>query len=247
MNQEKIGKFIAECRKSKKLTQAQLSEKLGVSDRSISNWENGKCMPDLSIFNELCRELNITVNELLSGEKIKENEYQEKLEENIINVVATVEQKNKSYNKLKLILLSFISLVCLFIVIVIFSNIIYFTQKYDKENMYIEKTNNGIRFTAKNNCSIYSGNVNHVITSLNKENIIFVNVKCNINDIYQSSKKQRTEINLNSNSYRYDNIDISSLKSYKIYYTTFPLDKIYKANNKKLEKIIKNSTLIYKA
>ena len=92
MDQEKIGKFIAKCRKSKKLTQAQLSEKLGVSDRSVSNWENGNCMPDLSLFNELCKELDITVNELLSGEKISENKYREKLEENIINVVATVEQ-----------------------------------------------------------------------------------------------------------------------------------------------------------
>ena len=246
MDQEKIGKFIAKCRKSKKLTQAQLSEKLGVSDRSVSNWENGKCMPDLSLFNELCKELDITVNELLSGEKISENEYREKLEENIINVVATVEQKNKSYNKLKLILLSFISLICLFIIVVIFSNTIYFNQKYDKENMYVEKLDKGIRFTVKNNCSIYSGNVRHIITSIDKENIIFVNVKCNINDIYLSSKKQSEEINLNSNSYRYENIDTSSLKKYKIYYTTYSLNNIYKASTKKLNEIIKKSTLIYK-
>lgn len=247
MDQEKIGKFIAECRKSKKLTQAELSEKLGVSDRSISNWENGKCMPDLSLFGDLCKELDITVNELLSGEKIKKEEYQGKLEENIIKVVATVEQKNKKNNRLKLILISFISLVCLLVLLIILSNTVYFSQKYDKENMYIEKTDSGIRFTAKNNCALYSGNVKHIITSLNKENIIFVNVKCNINDIYLSSKEHGKEINLNSDSYRYDNIDISSLKSYKIYYTTYSLDKIYKASNKKLEEIIKSSTLIYKA
>ena len=70
MNQEKIGKFIASCRKEKKLTQNALAEKLGVSNRAISNWENGKNMPDLSLFNDLCKELGITVNELLSGEKL---------------------------------------------------------------------------------------------------------------------------------------------------------------------------------
>ena len=69
------------------MTQQELSEKLGVSDRTIGNWENGRNMPDLSLFKPLCKELNITLNDLLSGEKVKENEYQEKLEENIINTI----------------------------------------------------------------------------------------------------------------------------------------------------------------
>ena len=87
MDQEKIGKFIKECRKQQNMTQQELSEKLGVSDRTIGNWENGRNMPDLSLFKPLCKELNITLNDLLSGEKVKENEYQEKLEENIINTI----------------------------------------------------------------------------------------------------------------------------------------------------------------
>ena len=70
MNQEKIGKFIAKCRKDKKMTQSELAEKLGVTDKSIGNWENGRNMPDLSLFKPLCDELNITINDLLSGEKI---------------------------------------------------------------------------------------------------------------------------------------------------------------------------------
>ena len=70
MNQEKIGKFIAKCRKEKNITQSELAEKLGVTDRSISNWENGKNMPDLSLFKPLCKELDITINELMCGEKI---------------------------------------------------------------------------------------------------------------------------------------------------------------------------------
>ena len=70
MNQIKIGKFIAECRKAVKLTQAQLAEKLGVTDRAVSKWETGRAMPDSSIMLDLCRELKISVNELLNGEKI---------------------------------------------------------------------------------------------------------------------------------------------------------------------------------
>ena len=64
MNQEKIGKFISDCRKKKKLTQSDLAEKLGVSDRTVGNWENGRNMPDLSLFKPLCDELDITINEL---------------------------------------------------------------------------------------------------------------------------------------------------------------------------------------
>ena len=67
MNQEKIGKFIAECRKKKNMTQQELAEKLGVSDRTVGNWENGRNMPDLSLFKPLCTELDVSINELLKG------------------------------------------------------------------------------------------------------------------------------------------------------------------------------------
>ena len=96
MNQEKIGKFIAECRKNKKLTQADLAEKLGVTDKSIGNWENGRNMPDLSLFKPLCDELGITINDLLSGEKISKDKYQEKFEENIVN---TIDYSTKRINR----------------------------------------------------------------------------------------------------------------------------------------------------
>ena len=100
MNQEKIGNFIAECRKQKKLTQYELGEKLGVTEKSISNWENGRNMPDLSLFKPLCEELNITINELLSGEKISEDNYQEKFEENIINTISYSNKKLEKKNQL---------------------------------------------------------------------------------------------------------------------------------------------------
>ena len=100
MDQEKIGKFIASCRRKKNITQQELAEKLGVSDRTIGNWENGRNMPDLSLFKPLCNELDITLNDLMSGEKVKEKEYQEKLEENIINTINYTNKKIKNHNNL---------------------------------------------------------------------------------------------------------------------------------------------------
>lgn len=96
MNQERIGKFIAKCRKEKKITQSELAEQLGVTDRSVSNWETGKNMPDLSLFKPLCEILGITINELLSGEKLSKDKYQERFEENIVN---TIDYSTKKLNK----------------------------------------------------------------------------------------------------------------------------------------------------
>lgn len=84
MNQEEIGKFIAKCRKGKNLTQAQLAEKLNITDRAVSKWETGKSMPDSSIMLELCEILGVTVNELLSGEKIDMENLEKKADENLI-------------------------------------------------------------------------------------------------------------------------------------------------------------------
>lgn len=81
MDNIKTGKFIAECRKKINLTQMQLAEKLNITDRAISKWETGKCLPDVSIMPELCKELNITLNELLSGERENNNSEQLLLQE----------------------------------------------------------------------------------------------------------------------------------------------------------------------
>ena len=91
MNQIKIGKFIASCRKEQGMTQANLAEKLGITDRAVSKWENGKSMPDSGIMLELCELLKINVNELLSGEKIDMNNCEEKTEENLQQVLNRVE------------------------------------------------------------------------------------------------------------------------------------------------------------
>ena len=95
MDQVKIGKFIAECRKNKKITQAQLAEKLNITDRAISKWETGKGMPDSSIMLDLCKELGITVNELLSGEVIAMDNYNKKAEENLLEMKKQKEELDK--------------------------------------------------------------------------------------------------------------------------------------------------------
>jgi len=112
MNQEKIGKFIALKRKELKLTQGEVAENLGVTEKSISNWENGRNMPDLSLFKPLCEVLDISINELLSGEELAKEEYQEKLEENIVN---TIDYSTKKINKYSQIISLFIIIFGLFI------------------------------------------------------------------------------------------------------------------------------------
>ena len=95
MDQIKIGKFIASCRKDQGMTQAALAEKLGISDRAVSKWETGKSLPDAGIMLELCELLNINVNELLSGEKIMTEAYNKKAEENLLTMKQEVEEKNR--------------------------------------------------------------------------------------------------------------------------------------------------------
>ncbi len=96
MNQIKIGRFIAECRKKANLTQLQLSEKLGITDKAISKWERGVAMPDTSIMLELCDILGISVNELLNGEKIDMEKNNQKNEQILLEMAKELEKKNKT-------------------------------------------------------------------------------------------------------------------------------------------------------
>lgn len=115
MNQMKIGKFIAECRKKKNLTQVQLAEKLNVTDRAISKWETGKGMPDFNIMPELCDTLGINVNELLCGEMIDMEHKDEKLNELIFQMAENEERYHKRllYSACVIVATSLIALICL--------------------------------------------------------------------------------------------------------------------------------------
>ena len=95
MDQVKIGKFIADCRKRANLTQMQLAEKLGITDRAVSKWETCKALPDSSIMLDLCGLLGITVNDLLSGEVISVENYNEEMEKKLLDMVKQKEQADK--------------------------------------------------------------------------------------------------------------------------------------------------------
>ena len=95
MNQIKIGKFIAKQRRFKNLTQAQLAEKLGITDRAVSKWETGRALPDSSVMLELCAILEISVNDLLNGEKMSMDNNQNN-EQLLLEMSKEIEQKNKT-------------------------------------------------------------------------------------------------------------------------------------------------------
>ena len=111
MDQIKVGKFIAECRKNNNLTQMQLAEKLNITDRAISKWENGKAMPDSSIMLDLCSELKISVNELLSGEVLEMNNYNEKVEQNLFEMIKQKEESDKRLLTIEIVIGVLISIV----------------------------------------------------------------------------------------------------------------------------------------
>lgn len=87
MDQVKIGKLIAECRKAKKLTQVQFANLLGVTDKSVSKWENGICLPDVSLYKEICKILDITLNEFFSGERLTDETFKEVADNNLLSVL----------------------------------------------------------------------------------------------------------------------------------------------------------------
>ena len=142
MNQIKIGKFIAECRKNSNLTQMQLAEKLNITDRAISKWENGKAMPDSSIMLDLCKELKISVNELLSGEMIYMKNYNKMAEENLFKL-------NESNEKKKKIILKSAIVIGLLIFIIILIQLYSYTKQISKSNL------NNVLEQAQQNQEIY--------------------------------------------------------------------------------------------
>ena len=114
MDQIKIGAFIAECRKKENLTQMQLAEKLNITDRAISKWERGKSLPDSAIMLSLCEILKISVNDLLSGEIIQMEKYNEESEKILLEMVKQKEDADKRMLTLEWVI-SILSLIILFV------------------------------------------------------------------------------------------------------------------------------------
>ena len=110
MDQIKIGAFIAAMRKQQNMTQSDLAEKLNISNRAVSKWETGRSMPDPAIMQELCSYLNISVNELLSGERINVEEYNAKAEENLITLSRRNGKRSNGYGITSILTLIFVVL-----------------------------------------------------------------------------------------------------------------------------------------
>lgn len=137
MNQEKIGNFISKIRKDKKITQKQLAEKLGITDRAISKWENGKSMPDLALLKPLCNILDITINELLSGEYISKNKIENKLEDNIVNAINYSKKKQNTSELLFYLFILLFGILMIIISMSVFSTPIGFTMWYSIIGTYV--------------------------------------------------------------------------------------------------------------
>ena len=251
MNQEKIGKFIAECRKSKNLTQAQLAEKLNMSDKSISKWETGKGMPDSSIMLELCNYLDISVNELLSGEYLKEEQYQEKATENIINIAKESDRNKKIKNRMIIVIIS-IS-ICLLIVLVgkIIYESIQINVNYDNRLIECKIENDNI-ICSFNGLSLVCLDSKPINTD--KETLIFIQGKILLqNKIHSHWESWDSMAQLNSGQNVHfkseiiidKNKDIINCKEkIKVYYTNIAFNKIKNANQNELQEIIEQSHLI---
>ena len=104
MDQVKIGKFIAEKRKEKGITQNELAEKLGITDRAISKWETGRCLPDAGLMHDLCETLGITVNDLFNGEVVDMKENEQKLEEHLLEMTKLKEERDRLLLRLEIVL-----------------------------------------------------------------------------------------------------------------------------------------------
>ena len=246
MNQEKIGKFIAECRKKQKLTQGELAEKLNVNIRTISRWETGVSIPDLSLYEPLCNTLNITINELLSGSHLKKEEYQQNFEKNIINVVDKTSKKQKVKGILKNILTIVLSIYIVVLISCILANSITFKQKYQENTISIEKTNDShINFNVD---ATMAGEVKYAY--LNKEDytIIFITRYQTIAEKLSGETYNKiTGYNLNQKRFS-QGIEIPdpNLKSkIKVYYTDTNFKKIATSTNEEFNTIINNSKLLY--
>lgn len=129
MNQEKIGKFILKLRKDKKMTQQELADKLNVTDRAVSHWENGRSIPDVALFKPICEIFEISVNELISGEKLSKEKLIKQSDENIINTLN--DSKNEKKKSVNIIIALVIGIIILLIII-----LLGIISKYPKIDLY---------------------------------------------------------------------------------------------------------------
>ncbi len=188
MNQEKIGKFIASLRKEKHLTQEDLAHKLGVSINAVSKWERGICLMDISLLKPICDILDINLNELLSGERIDDDDYQNKSEENILSMFNSLKKLKKSKKILSIILLIIILIISLLIIykvgfnygknVQLFNAEVHFNKEINKNctgeyQEYYQKNNQKIYLYCLNKLSINNNiSLNNYIDKMGIDTLI---------------------------------------------------------------------------
>ena len=152
MNQEKVGKFILKLRKEKGMTQQELADKLNVTDRAVSHWENGRSLPDVSLFKPLCEVFEISVNELISGEKLSKDKLIKKSDENIIN---TISNSNNQKRKAKIIIIS----LCFIMLILLVVALLSYRSKYPKIDLYHFSVQNNEKMNLEKKVKVNSSNI----------------------------------------------------------------------------------------
>ena len=245
MNQEKIGKFIAKCRKEKKLTQVELANKLGCSDKSVSKWENGICMPELSLFNSLCEILGITVNDLMSGEKVDNKDYINVLEENIVNIMSETESRNKRKRIMGYVIGSF----CLLILVVGY----LFYNYYEKDIYY---DNNMMKCSINNNSLVFESfgqsviNYKYTVKDIDGKKIYFFHGTVNLyNKRHSNWEYSKSLSNVLEGKEPFGSrhtLDISSGDIIEVYYTNLKIDKLNKLSIEQVKSTLDSSYLICK-
>lgn len=234
MEQERIGKFILKCRSEKKLTQQELADKIGVTNKAISKWENGRGMPDYSIFNELCNALDITVVELLNGEKNSN--------ENIVITEYINYKEKKSQKKIIYYLITII-------ITLIFSTLlIYFINNYKNIKVY-ELSGSSKNFIYENGLFIKS-NINNIFkygniqsTTIKNENIIFIELVIKKDNGYNLITKWKNETSTLIENHGYEEY-FSNVNKEDIKNNLYLIVYYYENKELKIDKIKLNTKII---
>jgi|GEM_PF-1852866 len=251
MNQEKIGAFIAKLRKERDMTQEQLAIKLGVSDKSISRWENGKTMPDLSLFIPLSEELDVSVNDLMNGEIVVKKEYQETFEKNVVKTISKVEKNNRLWNIVCNSVI--IGVVILFFGFVchLFLDNYRFKIDYDPDYMeVVDIGNNQLEFSIFNTPNPYPEYMLKTYKNNDGETVGVVFVMGSQSLLSSSRNKEKRMACLTFKGCLWHgtkiNLDVDGFpSSYDVYYAKSSFKKIRYANVDELKRIIVESDLIY--
>lgn len=220
MKNQKIGNFIANLRKEKNLTQKDLADKLGITDRAVSKWERGICLPDIILFEDISQIFNISVSELLKGEKIKKKEVLE--EKEIINAFTNIELniKNKYKNISNIVIITFFIIITILISYNVFKPIYYTNKIYkaevDSTKYLITNVENKINIIRNNQGKYTSEEYRSILSFINN-----IDINQNIkedNELYQKDAYTFNEIYKRINTKYNNNI---------LYFALYNIKDIY--------------------